>query len=250
MNNIETFIRVKKGSIPIIISVPHGGTIELEKIPKRNNGVLGIDKYTIGLAHELVSIMKQKSREIFSSLKSPSYVMSKIHRSHLDLNREESEAFDPNSKLAKKLYDHYHQKLEKLIYYNISNFKKSILIDLHGFEQHKRPTGFREVDIVLGTNNLTSLFPHDVKLRERDKNFRGDLIKKFIKLNIPIAPGHPRRREYILTGGYITQKYGASNIVGSQSIQIELSDKIRVFDKELKKQVLDTMAEIFLNAVI
>jgi len=72
-------------------------------------------------------------------------------------------------------------------------------------------------------------------------------IKNFIKLNIPIAPGHPRRREYVLTGGYITQTYSSSKISKSKTMQIEFSDRIRILNKKLRKIVIQTLAEIIVN---
>jgi hypothetical protein len=66
-------------------------------------------------------------------------------------------------------------------------------------------------------------------------------------VNVPIAPGHPRRREYALVGGYITQTYGTSNISKSKTMQIEFSDRIRILNKKLRKTVLQTLAEIIIG---
>ncbi|MEJ2294177.1 MAG: hypothetical protein P8Y23_05355, partial [Candidatus Lokiarchaeota archaeon] len=71
-----------------------------------------------------------------------------------------------------------------------------------------------------------------------------EIISKFLDLDIPIAPGHQRRREYVLSGGYITKKYGASQLKNSKSIQIEFSDRIRIYDGDLKSKVLKSLAEI------
>ena len=119
-----------------------------------------------------------------------------------------------------------------------------MLIDIHGFEKDKRPKGFRDVELILGTNNLESLYPNSIPKKDWGKNLRGKIVKEFNNLNIAIAPGHHLRREFVLTGGYITAKYGASHIKNSQTIQIEFSDKIRLYDKELKKIVLSTLAEL------
>ena len=53
---IEKYIKFERGSLPLIISVPHGGTLEIKGIPNRSQGVLGIDKATIELAQELNSL--------------------------------------------------------------------------------------------------------------------------------------------------------------------------------------------------
>jgi len=234
MTDLENYVRYKKGVIPLIISVPHGGPLECETLPKRESGILGIDKGTIELAEGLIA-----------STNNPSYVISNVRRNKIDMNREESKAYPKGSTLAKEIYQFYHSKIRELIDNNIVTFNRSLLIDIHGFEKSKRPQGYRDVELILGTENLNSLFSTPVPKKDRDKNIRGKLLNKFLELNIPIAPGHPRRKEYVLTGGYITQQYGASQIEKSQAIQIEFSDRIRLYDKDLKNLVLSTLIDIF-----
>ena len=250
MENSKNFIEIEKGTIPLIFSVPHGGTFEPHNVPKRSSGIMGVDKKTIGLTRELVSYIEIMSEKKNAFIQKPSCIISKIRRCKIDLNRDETEAFHADSKLGKKVYWNFHKDLEKLISENIKMFNYSLLIDIHGFEKHKRPEGFRDVELVLGTNNLTSLFPVPIPIKDWDKNIRGKIIRKFIDLGIPIAPSHPRRKEYILTGGFIIQKYGASNIPVSQTMQIEFSDIIRVYDEKLKKKVLKALSEVLLNHIL
>jgi N-formylglutamate amidohydrolase len=241
------FIKFNKGSIPLIISVPHGGMLECEDIPKRSSGIMGIDKGTIKLAEDLIKNIEHLSPTYFSIKKIPSYIISHVRRSKLDLNRKKNEAYSSDSTLAKILYQFYHSKIKEYVNYNLKSFNYSLLMDIHGFEKHKRPPGYRDVEIVLGTQNLSTFYLEPVPIKDRDKNLRGKIIKKFLELDIPIAPGHPRRREYILTGGYITQKYGISNIIGSQTMQIEFSDRIRIYDKNLRNKVLVALADLILR---
>ncbi|MFX0026766.1 MAG: hypothetical protein ACFE8M_10145, partial [Candidatus Hermodarchaeota archaeon] len=196
MKILNKYIKFHKGSIPLLISVPHGGTKKYNKIPTRKEGVVGTDKGTIELTFELVKNLRKLLRLKNSSQKTPSYIISKVHRSKIDLNRKESKAYDNNSILACNIYQYYHKKIKELIEYNITSFNHSLLIDLHGFEKDKKPQGFRDVEIVLGTNNLETLFSSTIPKKDWDKNLRGRIIRKFIELNIPIAPGHQRRREY------------------------------------------------------
>ena len=120
-----------------------------------------------------------------------------------------------------------------------------MLVDIHGFEKAKRPQGYRDVDLVLGTNNLESMFPKKLPKKDWGKNFRGKIVRKFNELNIPIAPGHHSRKEYVLTGGYIIQNYGASRIKNSQAMQIEFSDTIRLYDDHLRKETIKSLAHLF-----
>ena len=244
MFDSKEYIEFNNGTIPLIISVPHGGTLKFPFIPKRTRGIFGIDKGTIDFAKALIEKI-----ECLDST-SPSFIISKIHRSTIDLNRDKDDAYNQNSLFAREIYTFYHNKIRDLILDNLEIFNYSLLIDIHGFEAYNRPSGFRDVDIILGTNNLESFFPHPIPRKDWDKNLRGDIIKQFVKLNIPIAPGHPRRKEYALTGGYITQKYGASQIDNSQSMQIEFSDRIRVIDEDLRTIVLKNLAKILLENII
>jgi len=246
---IEKYIKFERGSLPLIISVPHGGTLEIKGIPNRSEGVLGIDKATIELAQELNSLLKKLSQKYFSTQQTPSSIISKVRRKQIDLNRVQSEAYSPDSNLAEKLYRFYHDKIKEVILKNINKFNKSLLLDLHGFEKNKRPQGYRDVEIILGTNNLASFFSEPVSVKNRANTLRGIIVKKFIDLDIPIAPGHPRRKEYVLMGGFITQKYGASEILGSRTMQVEFSDRIRIYDKELRNRVLGALAEILLRNI-
>jgi hypothetical protein len=179
----------------------------------------------------------------------PSCIISNITRKKIDFNRNESEAFNIKSTLAKEIYQYYHNKIHELISYNLVNFNRSLLIDIHGFEKSKRPKGFRDVEIVLGTNNMRSMFPEELPKKVWGKNFRGKIIKKFNALDIPIAPGVHTRKEYVLSGGYIIQKYGASQIKNSQAIQIEFSDAVRLNDTHLRKITLESLAQLFFEEI-
>ena len=244
MQSFEKYIEWNIGTFPIIISVPHGGVLDCIEIPKRSKGIMGIDKATINLAKELIKSFSLKNSKLI-----PSYIFSKVRRNKIDLNRDESTAFNKNSLLAKQIYRFYHSKVREIIDNNLKRFNTSILIDIHGFEKYKRPPGYRDVEIVLGTDNLNTLKDENLLIKERDKNLRGKLIRHFNALNIPIAPGRPKRKEYILTGGYIVQQYGANVIRGSKSIQIEFSDTIRIHDEKLRKICLKIIRDVLLDEI-
>lgn len=244
MNELKDYIEFEKGNIPIILSIPHGGTLECDFIPQRIDGVLGIDKGTTDLAKKLIEQIIINFKKENLEFKIPFYINSKVRRNKIDLNRSEYKAYNQNSFLAREIYRFYHNKIEEWIVKNLEQYNHSLLIDIHGFEKDARPPGFRDVDVILGTNNLQSLFSEQIKKRDWGKNIRGKIIQSMLQLGIPIAPGHPRRREYVLTGGYITTQYGASQIPKSQTIQIEFSDQIRLYDENLKNKVVKTLAHV------
>ena len=247
---LNNYIAYCQGSIPFIISVPHGGSFKAEEIPDRVDGIHGIDRNTVDIACSLRNKIIKKFNSNQENKKVPSYIISKVHRSKIDFNRKESEAFQEKSNLARKIYHSYHNKIHELISYNLTKFKRSLLIDIHGFEKAKRPKGFRDVELVLGTNNLESMFKDKIPKKDWGKNIRGKIVKMFNDLTIPIAPGHHNRKEYVLTGGYTIQKYGASQIKDSQTIQIEFSDAIRLYDEELREKTLNSLAHLFFKEFI
>lgn len=247
MVNLKDYVEFQKGTVPLIISVPHGGTLECKNVPKRSQGILGIDGRTVEIARMLIERVKFKFIELNLENKTPSYVISKVRRSKIDLNREKTEAFIQSSIIAKKIYNTYHKKIKEFVMGNLKFFARSLLIDIHGFEKEKRPSGFRDVEIILGTNNLESIFYEPILRKYWDDNIRGKIIKNFVDLKIPIAPGHPKRKEYVLTGGYITKEYGASKIPNSKAMQIEFSDRIRIQDPKLRDLVLNTLANILVK---
>ncbi|MFO8018977.1 MAG: N-formylglutamate amidohydrolase [Promethearchaeia archaeon] len=244
----KDYFKYQYGDLPIILSVPHGGVQRVKDIPKRENGILGIDKGTIDLTFTLIKYIRTASSQQFGTPKIPSYVISYVHRNRIDFNRGEYKAFQRDSQLAEKLYGFYHQKLQEYTNRNIKKYGTSYLIDIHGFEKDKRPSGFRDVDIVLGTLNLKSLFQRRIPKKDRDKNIRGRVIKECLEEKIAVAPSRPRRKEYVLKGGYITQQYGAKTIKDSRAMQIELSDAVRLYNDTLSAKVMQILSGSIIEA--
>ncbi|MBN1801343.1 MAG: N-formylglutamate amidohydrolase [Candidatus Lokiarchaeota archaeon] len=249
MNDMNRYVHCEQGSIPIILSVPHDGRIECENIPKRTSGILGFDKGTMKLAKDLTDWFVKISQERIGKSHTPSQVVSKIRRSQIDLNRSPNQAFYEKSDIASKIFKKYHDTIRNITTENISKHGISILIDIHGFESHKRPPGFRDVDVILGTDNLKSFYSEDIPKLQWNNTIRGKLIRKFLKLGVPIAPGNPWEEEIVLKGGYIVQEHGASNNPRSRAIQIEFSDRLRLRNEDLKNLVLKNLAEQFLNEI-
>ncbi len=246
--NKNEFIICRRGNIPLILSVPHGGINKFEDILlERKYGIKGTDKNTIKIALKLKESIKNYSQEKFKTQITPSLIFSDVHRSRIDFNRPPNEAYPVDSKLSKKIYNNFHENLKKLLFYNYQNWKISYLIDIHGFEKSKRPAGFMDVEIVIGTKNLQTIFPEGQPKNENHKNIRNLIIEELHKNNIFAAPVWPRQKEYVLTGGYITQKYGAENYSFSKSMQIEFSDEIRFKNKNLCLKVIRILSKTLSN---
>ena len=185
MLKVREFVEFGKGDIPLIISVPHGGALAGNNIPERLNGIFGIDKGTIEFSKDLIRLIKKNFRIKGIGNSTSSYVISKVPRNQIDLNREESLAYVQTSLLAQEIYNFYHNKIQELIHSNLESHSRSLLIDIHGFEKKSRPPGFRDVELILGTNNLKTL-SKSLPKRDWDKNIRGKIIKKSMKRTIEL----------------------------------------------------------------
>lgn len=82
------YLTYKAGSSNVVISAPHGGGIRPFSIPPRKGGVQVRDTYSRRLTELVVDKLYQ----------SPSYIISDIHRSRVDLNRSIEEAAEGNPK--------------------------------------------------------------------------------------------------------------------------------------------------------
>ena len=232
------YISSEIGNIPLILSVPHGGQHKFDDtLPERKSGIKGTDKNTIGMALSLKEAIKPN----------PSIIFSNIHRSKIDFNRPPEDAYEPNSILPKEIYAHYHEYISQFINYNLENWNVSYLLDIHGFEKSERPSGFMDVEIVIGTKNLQTIFPKTPSQDEKLHNIRNLIVEEFHNNDILVAPVWPRQKEYVLTGGYIVQKYGAQIIKDSKSLQIEFSDEIRYKNKILREKVINILAKTLSN---
>jgi len=99
------------GTIPLVFSVPHGGTYQFDTVPDRTSGIYGVDRDTVKLAIDLMENINKLFQLNSQDNRTPSYIISKIQRVKIDFNRKESEAFNIKSNLARNIYQNYHNKI-------------------------------------------------------------------------------------------------------------------------------------------
>ena len=135
------YFEIGTGNIPIVLSCSHGGYKKPKSILNKKVGPQIADKNTYIIAKWLINGLKERNLAIY-------YILNKIHRSKLDLNRPPASesAFNQESNEARSIHDAYHDKLIKITQECISIHKKCLLIDLLGFT---KPTDDYP-DVVLG----------------------------------------------------------------------------------------------------
>jgi len=124
----NNYISYQKGTLPIVISVPHGGQLTPNTIPDRtcNSPTLVTDSMTIELAREISNSLFQLTGCY------PYIIYCHLRRTKIDCNRDLSEGACGNSE-ATTAWNEFHNFTQTAINSAKNNYTdKAFYIDLHG----------------------------------------------------------------------------------------------------------------------
>ncbi|MGH7134385.1 MAG: BPL-N domain-containing protein [Pirellulales bacterium] len=227
-------VQTQAGDLPIIISAPHGGKLDIpevdaRKIEGRPTGgrgyVVSRDSGTEELAFEVAAAIEKEFG------KKPYFVIARSHRKYVDFNRPPEIAYDDPD--TKPVYDSYHEALRQSCEAVQKRFHRGLLLDLHGQRTAKEKV-FR------GT--------HDGKtvqlLRERfgEGAHRGEdsLLARLKAGGWHVHPDPFDGKEQAgFRGGYIVQTYGSHQRFGIDAIQLEFGADYRASDR--RQQTANTL---------
>ncbi|XP_018088669.1 uncharacterized protein LOC108700207 isoform X1 [Xenopus laevis] len=262
-NNIfgkNKYTEYQIGNMSLIITVPHGGSLQPSSIPSRDSGCWDKatsecyythscppgtakdstkcsvstvkDLYTLETAQALA-----KEISLLSGGYTPHVIINHLSRSKLDVNREKDEAAFGNSE-AEQAFDEFMEFINMAK----SQIQKGLLIDIHG---QAHPEQWIELGYLLSKANLdsgaftasgTSIFsmskelyniPFETLLRGEKSlgKYIQDQNPKYVCVPSPTNLG-PNGGNYF-SGGYIVKTHG-SKVSGSvDAVQIELPRWIR-----------------------
>ena len=129
----EELVRVQAGELPIIISAPHGGRLDVPDVDIRTGRglVAGPSGYVMSRDTGTEELADEVLKAIDRRFGKPAYaVIARFHRKHIDANRPADEAYeDPD---AKATYDRFHNQLDAYCREVQKKFGKGLLLDLHG----------------------------------------------------------------------------------------------------------------------
>lgn len=234
-------LEVHYGTLPIIISAPHGGRKTTNKVKDRdcNNCQLISDGKTIELATQIARIIKKETGQ------EPSLIYTNRHRKEIDLNRSKDIAY--SSKYMSEVYSNYHNEINNMI--NLHD--KSIYLDIHGhnhssydlelgynMSNYDYKKGCEHINKYKNKSTVYNFYNKDFDLCETlysKHSFPEQFSNKY--KTIP-SDKHRYSDEKYFKGGYSVQTHSKSNTV--YAVQIEVKRHIR-YDKhkrdELAKQI-------------
>jgi N-formylglutamate amidohydrolase len=240
-------VLVQQGTLPIILTAPHGGREAIPGVAPRtaeDKGKVeasrrwgGFDKRhdvnTDVLAQDIAAEIEKLTG------KKPYVVMAKFERKYIDANRPPEIGLDDPK--ARPYYDYYHSSIRSFIDDVLGKYSAGLLIDVHG--QGKD----REV-LMRGTRNgrtITELLKRaGVPAVTGSNGVFGQLeangFKVFPGNDVPPA-GTSENAGY--KGGYTVSIYGSHIADGIDAVQMEFGGKY------LAKAVLDKSARNAARAI-
>ena len=133
------------GDLPVVITVPHGGRLSPEGYARRPKGVTDMDVNTQELARTFADELTRRTGGGHAAV-----VISLLHRSRLDPNREIAEAAGGQAP-AEAVWRAFHRAVESALAAAVARHGFAFLIDLHG---HAHPIARLELGYGLGAPQL------------------------------------------------------------------------------------------------
>ncbi|MFX0057125.1 MAG: N-formylglutamate amidohydrolase [Candidatus Hodarchaeota archaeon] len=235
--NLRKYFEIGEGSVPIVLSTPHGGYKRPKVIPDKQVGQNLVDINTYIIAKQIIKSIKNIS--IY-------YILNKIHRSKIDLNRPpiSDQAFNQSSNMARNIHFLYHDQLRRFAQESVSKYGRTLIIDLHGFTKPKK----NYPDIILGHvfGNTLDLFQNSNE--ENCDRYWGcsqlhQELSKFFSLDDGLSIS---KFNLGYSGGYITQQF--YNVKQISAIQVEVAKHIRL-DFEFSSKFVKSCVRAIINSV-
>ena len=219
-NNYVEFIR---GELPVVISAPHGGALKPGETADRTYGTTGSDRNTVELS------LAVRDALIDATGYAPHVVLSHLHRSKLDPNREIVEAAQGDP-FAENAWHEFQDWIKEARVFVADDYDRGLYFDMHG-HGHSIPrvelgyllsgSDLNQNDDAL--NNMTMVEKTSIRDLGRHapetfsefvrgpKSFGGFLGDEGVR-SIP-SPGDPSPgSDPYWTGGYNTREHGSRSM--------------------------------------
>ena len=199
-----------KGTLPLILTVPHDGDEFLGFIPVRSKGAIVRDAGTRGLAERVATLLEQKLG------RRPYLVIAKFSRKYLDANRPEHAAMESQDALP--AYRAYHDQVTSFVAEIKRQFPMgALLVDVHGQSDDPNTT-FRGTRSGLTAKALLNRFGPSAL--QGEKSITGLLAAKGYQVN-PAVAQESLLEDRRFAGGYTVFTYGSQRVEGIDAIQLE-----------------------------
>jgi N-formylglutamate amidohydrolase len=213
---------LQRGTMPILLTAPHGGDERVPGIPARLGGINERDTNARDFRTRELALAISAGLEARFCQK-PYLVLAEFHRRYLDVNRIEAEAYEDPA--AAPYYAAYHAGIRGFVDEIRERFPDgSLMIDVHG--QSGEPSViFRGTRDGLTVSHLLDARGDNALIGPQ--SIFGKLSQVGYDVFPPNTPPgdpaeHPR-----WGGGYTVGRYGSHNADGIDAMQIEIGSSFR-----------------------
>jgi N-formylglutamate amidohydrolase len=213
----SVLVFAQSGTLPIVLTAPHGGSSAVPGVPARTSGTTVQDTRTL----ELTEALRDRLAAILCER--PYVVIAQFHRRFVDANRAEAEAYEhPDGRAP---YRAYHQTIRDFVAEIRQRYPDgAILLDIHG--QSEEPDRIHR-----GTRNGTSVTRLLARYGDDALVGRNSLLGQLAAAGYtvfpPITAPRDAREDPRWNGGYTVDAYGSHNPDGIDTIQLEIGRNFR-----------------------
>jgi N-formylglutamate amidohydrolase len=220
--DLDKFILAKPGTLPIILSAPHGGRTPIPDVPTRRGE--GVNKFATVRDENTLELVDKLAAAIEKELGGKPYVVVALfERKQLDANRPREDAYETDK--AKPYYDAYHAALGKFVAEVRKTWGRGLLLDVHG-------QGMMHETVFRGTQNTKTVSAlkqrYGMKALNGPDSILGVLEAKGYSVFPPGDARDPAKENPFFGGGYIVGTYGSDAGTGVDAIQLEFGGRLRM----------------------
>ena len=259
------FVEYRAGNLPIVISAPHGGSLEPDSILDRDctNCVYLQDRWT-----------QQISEGVYDTIVAqtgcyPHVIINLLHRIKFDANRDVGDAADGNA-TVEQAWRGYHQLVDSAKVKVERDYGRGLFLDMHahGHPNQRIEVGYlltaeelRQSDSTLNSpslndeSSLRTLVIDNIQGLQHAELIRGEysMGSLLTDAGFPAVPStddpFPLADERYFIGGYNTRRHGSRDNGGHiDAIQLELNQDIRATDS-IRQVLVDAIATSTLEYV-
>jgi N-formylglutamate amidohydrolase len=233
----EDLVFVQKGTLPVIVSAPHGGRKAIPGVAERTK--TNVLDFSVAFDTNTLELTEQFAKALEKKLDGkPWVVAARFSRRYLDANRPRDGSYESDK--AKPYYDLYHDSLEAACKAVKKEFGRGLLLDVHG-------QGAFNDAICRGTQNGKTV----TVLKDRfgwpavtgKKSVLGYMERRGYKVLPDCDADEKTKEEAKFNGGYIVQHYGSHTGYAIDAIQLEFGMFLREKERDRLAKTVEDLAD-------
>ncbi|MBX9627611.1 MAG: N-formylglutamate amidohydrolase [Gemmataceae bacterium] len=216
----DPLVLVQKGTLPVIVSAPHGGRLPIPDVPERVGAGVRLfatvrDVNTAELADRFAADLERVTGG------TAWLVAARFDRKYLDVNRPPDGAYEDDR--AKPVYDAYHAALAAACKAVKEKHRAGLLLDLHG--QGAFPNA-----VCRGTRDGKTVGLLVERHGRAALTGKHGVLGRLERAGYEVLPpaGRPAAKEEpAFAGGHIVDTYGSHTGYAIDAIQVEFGSYLR-----------------------